>query len=206
MASHAERIISLYERHALAYARDRSRGAGLMEKDWLDRFLTILRAPASILDIGCGSGVPIARYFTEQGHALTGVDSSPSLIQICKGTFPRQDWIVADMRRLSLGRVFSGILAWDSFFHLCPDDQRRMFPIFRSHAAPNAALMFTSGPSHGEAIGVYQGEPLYHASLDEAEYRALLADHGFHVVAYAVEDPKCGDHTIWLAQLDGELI
>ena len=43
-----------------------------------------------------------------------------------------------------------------------------MFPIFRDHAAAGCALMFTSGPSAGEAIGSYQGEPLYHASLDTA--------------------------------------
>ena len=104
------------------------------------------------------------------------------------------------MRTLSLKQSYDGILAWDSFFHLCPEDQRRMFPIFRQHAAPNAALMFTSGPSYGEVIGTYRGDPLYHASLDQAEYRSLLSDNCFKVVDYVVEDPKCGGHTIWLAQ------
>jgi len=41
-----------------------------------------------------------------------------------------------------------------------------MFPIFRKHSAPNAALLFTSGSIEGEAIGEYHGEPLYHGSLD----------------------------------------
>ena len=67
------------------------------------------------------------------------------------------------MRKLALPRKFSGILEWDSFFHLCDGDQRQMFPVFRQHAAPKAALMFTSGPAHGEAIGSFGGEPLYHA-------------------------------------------
>ena len=79
-----------------------------------------------------------------------------------------------DMRTLSLSRRFEGILAWDSFFHLSPEDQRPMFSIFRTHAASKAALIFTSGPSHGEAIGTYQDEPSYQGSLDEAEYRLLL--------------------------------
>ena len=42
----------------------------------------------------------------------------------------------ADMRRLALGRRFAGLIAWDSFFHLRPQDQRAMFPIFAAHAAP----------------------------------------------------------------------
>src|SRR5215470_19835917 len=90
------------------------------------------------------------------------------------------------------------VLAWDSFFHLRQDDQRAMFAIFRRHAAPKAALMFTSGPQHGEAIGTYQGEPLYHASLAPDEYRALLDERGFEVVAHVAEDPGCGGRTIWL--------
>jgi hypothetical protein len=73
--------------------------------------------------------------------------------------------------------------------------------VFRRHAAPHAALMFTSGPAHGEAIGSFGGEPLYHASLDPSEYRSLLDQNGFHVVSHVVEDPACGGHTIWLAQL-----
>jgi hypothetical protein len=104
------------------------------------------------------------------------------------------------MRTLSLGRRFDGILAWDSFFHLRQDDQRNMFPVFRRHAAPNAALMFTSGPRGGVAMGTYQGEPLYHASLEPDEYRALLAEHGFAVVSYDPKHASCGGHTIWLAR------
>jgi hypothetical protein len=62
--------------------------------------------------------------------------------------------------------------------------------------------MFTSGASHGEAVGSYRGEPLYHASLASEEYRTLLQSTGFRVVAHVVEDPNCGSHTIWLAQAE----
>lgn len=115
-------------------------------------------------------------------------------------SLPAGRWIVADMRVLDLGTTFGGILAWDSFFHLTPDDQRKMFAVFRRHAAPRAALMFTSGPVFGEAVGTFEGEPLYHASLAPEEYRALLDEHGFDVLAHVAEDPTCGKHTVWLAQ------
>ncbi len=199
MTSEAERIVNLYQRHADHW--DRVRGRDLFEKGWLDRFSACLRPGASILDIGCGSAEPISRYFIEKGYKVSGIDSSSALIGMCKSRFPDQEWIVSDMRTLSLDRRFEGILAWDSFFHLCPEDQRQMFPVFRSHAESKAALMFTSGPSHGEAIGTFQGEQLYHGSLDETEYRSLLNENGFDVLSHVVEDPTCGLHTIWLAQL-----
>jgi SAM-dependent methyltransferase len=198
MASEADRVIELYQRHAADW--DKDRGRELLERYWLNGFLGLMPPGASVLDLGCGSGEPIGRFLVEQGCEVTGVDSSPGLIDLCKSRFPEQEWIVSDMRTLAPGRRFDGILAWNSFFHLRPDDQRRMFPLFGKHAAPNAALMFTSGPSHGEAIGTYKGEPLYHGSLDGAEYHSLLKQNGFEVVSHVVEDPTCGHHTIWLAQ------
>jgi SAM-dependent methyltransferase len=193
-------IIDLYQRKASDWIESRAR-TRLIEKPWLDRFRALLPPAAPILDLGCGSAEPMAAYLIGLGHSVVGVDSSPAMIEVCRERFPRQEWIVADMRQLAWRRQFSGILAWDSFFHLGYDDQRRMFPVFREHAAPNAALMFTSGPAHGEAIGSFGGEPLYHASLDPTEYRSLLDQNGFHVVSHVAEDPDCGGHTIWLAQL-----
>ncbi len=75
-----------------------------------------------------------------------------------------------------------------------------MFTVFAAHAAPSAALMFTSGTSQGHEVGTLCGEPLYHASLDAIEYRSLLYEHGFACVANIMADPDCGGHTVWLAQ------
>jgi SAM-dependent methyltransferase len=195
----ADRIADLYERHADAYAADR-RACAPVERDWLDRFIALLPAGGSVLDLGCGIGEPIAAYLIERGFDVDGVDASPSLIAHCRARFPMQRWQVADMRGLDLGRTYDGILAWDSFFHLGHDDQRDMFAVFGRHAAAGSALMFTSGPAHGEAIGEYRGEPLYHASLAPEAYRDLLTDHRFEVRAHRAQDPDCGGHTVWLAQ------
>jgi SAM-dependent methyltransferase len=199
MSDSASRIIDLYERHATTWDKERSRS--LFERSWLNRFRALLPQGSSILDLGCGSGEPIARYFIETGYRVTGIDSSSAMIAFCRTRFANETWHVADMRALRLDRQFGGILAWDSFFHLRKDDQRNMFAIFRAHAAPGAALMFTSGPQDGEAIGTYGGEPLYHASLAPEEYRARLAAQGFEVVHHIAEDRACGGRTVWLARL-----
>lgn len=191
-------IVDLYERHARDFDQDRSRK--LQEKAWLDRFLAHVRPSGVVLDIGCGMAEPIARYILDAGFRVVGVDSSRSMIEMCRARFPGSEWIIADMRELRLERRFDGLLAWDSFFHLYMDDQRRMFPRFAAHAGPGAPLMFTSGPAYGEAIGSYRGEPLYHGSLDPADYQRLLVENGFSVLAHSANDPDCGGHTVWLAR------
>lgn len=194
------KIVSIYQRYGKAWDGERSRS--LFEKSWLDRFLAALPAPRHVLDLGCGGGEPLAAYLIEQGCRVTGIDSSPVLIDLCRERFPEQAWRVSDMRETNLGVAFDGILAWDSFFHLTADDQRAMFPRFARHTHEGAVLMFTSGSVAGEAIGRYKDQPLFHASLDSDEYRTLLHEHGFSVRAHTVDDPDCGGHTIWLARRD----
>jgi SAM-dependent methyltransferase len=198
ISDEADKICDIYEKHAQDW--DRNRGRSLFERPWLDRFIGLLPNGGSILDMGCGSAEPLARYLIERGLRVTGVDASPAMIAKAEARFPESRWIVADMRTLSLQRRYDGLLAWDSFFHLRPDDQRGLFRIFAAHANPGTALMFTSGPSEGHVIGDFYGEALYHASLSAAEYRSLLNDHGFSVVTHVIEDSECGGHTVWLAR------
>ena len=199
--THAEAIIDLYDRHAADF--DRDRGRSLWEKAWLDRFLAEVVPAGVVLDIGCGMAEPIARYIIQAGFRVVGIDSSPSMIDMCRARFPEHEWIVADLRQAELARRFDALLAWDSFFHLTMDDQRGMFRRFAAHARPGAPLMFTSGPSHGEAIGSYRNEPLYHASLNPAEYEQLLLQNGFSVLDYRADDEDCAGHTVWLSRLAG---
>jgi len=194
-----ERIVGLYEDNAAAW--DRLRGAEpRLERPWLACFGALLEPGARLLDIGCGSGRPIARELVRRGYRVTGIDSSPSLIALCRERMPGEEWIVADMRRLDLRRRFDGLVAWHSSFHLAPGAQRALFPRLAAHSAPGAILMFTSGDDEGVSIGEWQGEPLYHSSLSPDEYRALLAASGFEVLEARLRDPKCGDASVWICR------
>jgi trans-aconitate methyltransferase len=198
----AERITEIYEAVAAAY--DSARSRDLVERPYLERVLASLAPRSDVLDLGCGTGEPIARFFADAGHRVTGVDSAQAMVALCRARFPHGDWIRADMRALNLKKSFAALIAWDSFFHLPPADQRAMFAVFARHAAPGAVLLFTSGTEEGIAMGQMFGHDLYHASLATAEYEQLLNEHGFAVSLHRTSDPECGDHTVWLAQRRSE--
>src|SRR3978361_265539 len=101
----ASRIVSHYERHAVSWDTDR-RAAGWSDRPYIERFLALLSPGASVLDLGCGGGDPVAHHIAARGFHVTGVDSSPTLISLCRSRMPEQEWMVADMRSLVLGRRF----------------------------------------------------------------------------------------------------
>ncbi|MEZ0223628.1 MAG: class I SAM-dependent methyltransferase [Alphaproteobacteria bacterium] len=179
---------------------DANRTKNLMEREYLSIILERAKKHGSVLDLGCGSGEPLAKYFIDHGFSVTGIDIAAKMIAICNERFPAQEWMVGDIRDFHLNRTFDVILAFDSFFHIAPDAQRKMFPLFRDHAADGALLMFTSGPKEGEVYGTMEGIDFYHASLDTEEYRTLLNSHGFEVLVHKIEDPAVGERTVWLAQ------
>lgn len=190
-------ILPTYARHARAFAAHRAKT--LFERGWLDRALN--HAPGRrVLDLGCGAGDPLARYLADRRAQITGVDATAEMVEMFAALLPRHEALEADMRGLSLDRQFDVVLAWNSLFHLSPEDQRAMFAVFAAHAAPGAVLMFTSGPEAGEAIGQIEDSPVYHSSLSPAEYRQLLDSHGFEELAFTPEDPTCDYHSVWMAR------
>lgn len=190
-------ILKIYEREASNWARARDRS--LWERPVLEAALAGQKG-ASVLDLGCGSGQPIARWFVGQGAKVTGVDGSAAMLAHFRAEIPQARAICADMRDIALGTRFDVIVAFNSFFHLSPADQRAMFAVFAAHAAADARLVLTTGPTGSEGqIGRVGNSAVYHASLDPDEYRAEMAAAGFVPRWFRPEDTKLRGHSVWLA-------
>lgn len=179
---------------------DNARTKTLMEAEYLSLILKHVPAGGSVLDLGCGTGEPIAQFFINKGFKVTGIDGSKKMIELCKKRYPNEQWIVADMREINLKQQFDIVLAWNSIFHLEQDSQRKMFKIFAAHTKLGGILAFTSGEEEGEIWSDNNGQELYHASLSTNEYHQLLKDASFKVLIHKVRDPDCGEATVWVAQ------
>ena len=177
-----------------------NRPQNLMEKGYLDKLIALIPINGSILDVGCGTGLPILNYSQDNGFNVTGVDASEKMLGLAKKNLPLAAFILADMRQLSLPKKYDAVVAWHSYFHLPAADQTKMFAVFEQHLKPKGILLFTSGTKKGEAWGLNGGVNLFHASLDSAEYELLLERHNFSVLSHTIDDPACGNATVWMAQ------
>ena len=170
------------------------------EKKYLDMVIAHTKPAGKILDIGCGMGEPVAKYFVDHNFHVTGIDGSHKMIEKAQNYVPKAAFYVKDMRELNLPEKFDALILWHSLFHLSPNDQKMMFTRFENHLYPGGILLFTSGHEGGEIWSDNGGENLYHASLSPPEYRELLTRHHFEIIYHTIEDKDCGDTTIWLAK------
>ena len=194
-------VIRTYEQVAPEWEATRLRT--LFERPWLGRMTAGLGRTSRILDLGCGTGEPIAAYLIAQGFRVTGVDGARAMIDICRTRWPDGDWRVADMREMDLEMRFDAVMAWNSVFHLTMDEQRAALPRIAAHVAPGGRLMMTVGPGAGDDVmGTVAGRPVPHASLALSEYAAILEREGLPIRRFTAEDPDCNGHTVILAEKD----
>ncbi|WP_395374476.1 class I SAM-dependent DNA methyltransferase [Marinicella sp. W31] len=194
----SQKTQQVYESNAVRFDNDRNKV--LYEKAWLARFQNLLPNGGTILDIGCGTGEPIAQYFIEQGFQVTGIDFSSNMIALAQLRFPLHAWHLMDMRSLKIDEKFDGIIAWHSFFHLNPEEQRKTLLDFINLLNPNGALLLTIGNTEGEVTGEIGDEKVYHASLSCDEYTSLLEVSNMQVIKVMIEDPECSGTSVLLAR------
>ncbi|MEM6759695.1 MAG: class I SAM-dependent methyltransferase [Pseudomonadota bacterium] len=189
---------AVYDRQAAAYDAQRSRA--LFEARWLARFTAALPAGAHVLDLGCGTGDPIARWFKAEGFRVTGMDFSPQMLRIARDRWPDGDWREADMRDFEAPERFDGIIAWNSFFHLTAGEQPACIARMARHLAPHGVLMLTVGHADGAVDGTVGGERVFHASLSPAAYATALEENGVRLTGFLAEDPETQSHTVLMAR------
>ena len=88
-----------YDEIAEEYAEARRR-MGRRDKKYLGLLLERLPEGSRVLDLGCGSGVPIAKLLVEHCR-VTGVDISRRQIQLARGPVPEANFLVGDMTEIS---------------------------------------------------------------------------------------------------------
>lgn len=74
-------VCHLYENISDWFDSTRERDGG--EKKYLEIVKEFLSPEGAILDLGCGTGEPIAQFFIEKGFKVTGIDGSQRMIDKC---------------------------------------------------------------------------------------------------------------------------
>ncbi len=86
-------------------------------KNEADFFISNIKGK-KILDVGCGIGRD-AKYFSEQGYSITGIDLTPEFIDIAKKNVPSGHFYIADMRKMIfMDDYFDGIWSMASILHI----------------------------------------------------------------------------------------
>jgi SAM-dependent methyltransferase len=129
---------------------------------------------AAVIDLGCGSGLPITKVLVDEGLNVYGIDASSSLAEAFRHNLPEIPVKCESVDdSLFFDRVFDGVLAWGLIFLLLPEAQRSLIRRMTHILMPGGRLLFTSPAEPVVWNDAMTG--LESRSLGAAEYRRLLA-------------------------------
>lgn len=141
---------------------------------------------ATILDLGCGSGVPISQAIVDEGLTVSGIDASSSMIAAFRARFPEAAAECGPVEESEFfGRAFDAVVAWGLMFLLPPVVQAKLIAKVSRALKPGGKFLFTSPHQLCEWADNLTGRKSQ--SLGSAEYRRLLAANGL-IVQNETED------------------
>jgi SAM-dependent methyltransferase len=151
-----------------------------------------LPSGATILDLGCGTGVPISQALIERGIKVYCVDASPTIVAAFRARFPNVPVQCADVEDSDFfARTFDGVVAWGLFFLLDTEVQRRLIKKVAGVLQSGGRLLFTA-PSETDESGcfpdVMTGRPEF--ALGYEEYRKALEAEGMFLVGTHRDEGK----------------
>jgi cyclopropane fatty-acyl-phospholipid synthase-like methyltransferase len=155
-----------------------------------------------VLDIGCGSGIPVARFLVNHGFEVTGIDVSPKQIELARTNVPEARFEIRDMRGLSRAEYPSdGLVALYSIFHIDRRQHGRLLRTLHTLLRDGGPLLVTMGASDWQGTeSDFFGAEMSWSHYGPARNREMVENAGFAVLLDEIDLSGGERHQVLLAR------
>ncbi len=155
-----------------------------------------LPSGATVLDLGCGPGVPISETLVRLGFRVYGVDASPTMVATFRTHFPESPVQCSAVEDSDFfGLSFRGIVAWGLLFLLRPPEQRRLIAKVAAALPSGCRFLFTAPSQVCSWLDAMTEQPSI--SLGYDEYKDTLALNDMALLETQTDE---GDNHYYFAQ------
>lgn len=169
---------------------------------YLEQLTNRLPSGAHILDLGCGSGVPVDRFLADRGFQITGLDISPRQIELAKENVPQGDYRIVDMSTLLPGQFnVDAVVSFYAIFHIDRRQHLRLLQTINSFLPPKGLLLVTLGAEEWEGYEEdFYGAKMWWSHFGADHNNKLIQDAGFNPIISEVDTSGGERHLVVLAE------
>jgi SAM-dependent methyltransferase len=196
-------VRSGYDAVSTAYRPDNAPEDGYAV--WLDDLAARLPDGADVLDLGCGCGIPAARWLCRQGFRVTGVDLSPVQIARARQLVPTATFVCMDMTEFDMPVAsVDAIVFLYAIIHVPVDEQRPLIHAMRRWLRPGGWLLIIVGSdawtgTEDDWCDV-RGARMYWSHASTATYLRWMESAGFDIGWRRFVPEGDGGHVLLLAR------
>lgn len=177
------------------YSSARSNHIGAKE---VNDFITLLPPGSTILDLGCGNGIPITRILFENGFKVFAIDSSSKMVDQFRINFPQ---IPTQCEYLEdsdfFNEQFDAVISYGVIFHLSATDQEKVIDKVAESLKAGGYFLFTSQKDAIEGKSTMNGFSFPYISLGYSGYEAILRKNDMRLLQAFFDE---GDNYVYTSQ------
>jgi SAM-dependent methyltransferase len=159
--------------------------------EWLDSMRPRLPQSGRAIDLGCGSGVPVTRYFAERGYSVAGYDISPAMLAIAREQVRNATFHEARIEDVRLPeKSLDLIVSFFALIHVPREEHAALFARMLTWLRPGGAVLLSLGSSDNpdDYQTDWHGAPMVWSHFDGATSLELLRQAGFDIAWSEVEE------------------
>lgn len=172
-------------------------------RTWLGPILRTVPPGSRVLDLGSGTGVPVARVLSVR-FRVTGVDLSDVQVRRARRLVPRARFVRGDISQVEFSpSSFAAVTALYSIIHLPREEHRPLFRKIATWLTDRGWFLVIAGRSAYEGCEtgwLGSTEPMFWSHYDAATYRRMLRTEGFRIVHEEFVLEGDGGHQLFLAR------
>lgn len=175
--------------------------AKLKSEKYVTKLLKYLPKQSTILDLGCGAGVPVDIQLVKAGGNVWGLDIAEEQIKLARKLVPGAGYEVRDIMTLKKGEFrVDAVVAMYVWFHLPRRQQGELLTVVESFLPRGGMLLITMGDTPFEGEHELQGVKMWSSQYGTARNRQLVEDAGFTIVGEEMDTSGGERHQVILAQ------
>lgn len=171
--------------------------------DEVAAFIAPLPPRAQVLDLGCGTGRPIARFLADHEFRVSGIDSSARMIEAFRANVPEARAACEPLQASSFfGDRFDAVISWGVLFHLDAADQTAVIAKVAAALVPGGRFLFTATDLDVVSDNPMQEQSFVYTSLGLERYGRLLDASGLTLVEHHCD---AWDNYVYIAERRPEI-
>jgi SAM-dependent methyltransferase len=192
---------------AVSVRYDEEYGGETKYRAWLGELREQIPPGGAVLDLGCGSGLPVAQDLTAAGYRVTGVDISDVQIDRARELVPSAQFIRADITAIKFEPAsFDAVVSFFALIHVPVNDQPLLLRRVGRWLRPGGLFVATTG--YGAWTGTEENwlggrVPMWWSHADVDTYRSWISEAGLAVDREEFVPEDDGGHALFWARRAG---
>lgn len=152
-------------------------------KKEIEKFISLLPKNAKVLDVGCGTGVPVAKNLVDSGFDVIGIDLSESMLKLARKNVPKAKFIKKGVTKLDFeDNSFDGLTAFYSIIHVPREKHSSIFQSFHKLLKPNGIMLVCMGSEEWEGTEEFHGEKMFWSNYSPEKSLQIIKEAGFEII------------------------